>query len=73
MNLNTLEEMMISDVLFEAGEKIKNYLESEPCPYGERGEPMREQIEKLLQHMQAVRLAPGMDMPPVDESEDSND
>jgi hypothetical protein len=59
---------MISDVLFEAEQEIERYLADGWS--GKPGEPVREQIKILLQHMRTVRLMPGLDSPPVDKELD---
>jgi hypothetical protein len=49
---------MISDTLFDAEEEIKQYLRD---GYGPPDDPVRQCIEHLLQHMEAVRMLPGLD------------
>lgn len=56
---------MISDVLWEAEQQIKEYLSWENNPYGEPGEPFRDRIDALLREMEGIRMQPGMDLPPT--------
>jgi hypothetical protein len=58
---------MISDVLSEAIEQIRDYLTNPVYAgvYGEPAEPFRQRIEKLVAEMDEVREI--LDTPPVDE------
>ena len=57
--------MPISDLLFETEVSIKQYLET--GHYGDSDDPVRQEIEQLLAHMEAVRQLLGLDCPPDDE------
>jgi hypothetical protein len=55
---------MISDVLFEAGRDIRDYLDCGGI-YGERGEPLRDWIESVAAQMEALRAHLDAGPPPV--------
>jgi hypothetical protein len=54
---------MISDVLFEAGADIRDYLDR--GAYGKRGEPLYDRIESVVAQMEALRAHLDAGPPPV--------
>lgn len=53
--------MAISDVLFDAGEMISDYLHNQPSMYAE----VRPQIDTLLADMERIRVL--LDTPPLND------
>jgi hypothetical protein len=53
--------MSVSDSIWQAEEEIQKYLATDN---EKPGDPIRDAIDNLLLHMEAVRHLPGLDVPP---------